>query len=258
MEINENETKNKIIVGKKLASNSDKSEWYGTKWDILSKNKILNWEHNRPYDSIRIPEIAEQLNKQDTVDGIIYLFQKNNELICYDGIHRIEALKYLDNINKKKCTHKIIIHFYPFYSKRIIINKFESLNKCVVVPEIYTKAHKLLDIKTNIEHIVKHFHTKYNKMFKSSSKPNIPHENRDIFTDKIHYILEELQISNEQDFIHIFENFNKHLRENINHFKVSKKQIEKCNNNNCYFFIKKDWNYQFVNLYRRKIIQNIK
>jgi hypothetical protein len=247
------------IIGKKLSENSDKSEWYGTKWNILSKHKIINWEYNRPYDNKRIPEIAEQLKKQDYVDGVIYLFQRDNQIICYDGIHRIEALKYLDNTienNKiKKCNHKIIVHFYPFYNEEIIKHRFVSLNKCIVVPEIYTKAHKLLDIKTNIEHIVKHFHTKYNNMFKSSSRPNIPHENRDIFTDKIQHILEELQISNEQDFIQMFENFNNHLRENINHFKVSKKQIEKCNNNNCYFFIKKDWNYQFVNLYRRKFFK---
>lgn len=245
------------LNGKILCRNKDGSQLYGLTWNTLSKNNICNWELNRPYDNKRIPEIVEQLKRQDYVDGIIYLTKKDNTIICYDGIHRIEALKWLEKINPH-INHKIVVHYYPYYNEQLIKSKFETLNKCVPVPELYTSAHKELNIKNMIEQVVKHFHTTYSNMFKPSAKPNIPHENRDIFTNKIQHIIEELNLFHlsSNDFINILENYNSMLREKFNQnqnktkTKLSKKQLEKCQCNNCYLFMTKDWEFKFIRYYK--------
>jgi hypothetical protein len=245
-----------IIDGKILCKNTDGSQLYGLTWKTLCKKHISNWKFNRPYDSTRIPEIVEQIKKQDYIDGIIYLASRENKIICYDGIHRIEALKFLQKENPD-ISHKIIIHYYPFYNEQLIKQKFETLNKCVPVPELYTSAHKELNIKNLIENIVKHYQNKYYNMFKASSKPNIPHENRDNFTDKILHIIQELELSDidYNKFIIVMDNYNDFMREAKNNSKLSKKQIEKCDIYNCYLFIEKEWNFKFIRFYRKYIFK---
>lgn len=248
---------NNILEGKILCKNKDGSQLYGLTRNTLSKMNIYNWELNRPYDNTRIPEIVEQLKRQDYIDGIIYLAKKDNRVICYDGIHRIEAIKYLQK-TKNNINHKIIVHYYPFYNEQLIKYKFETLNKCVPVPELYTSAHKELNIKNMIEDIVKHFYVKYFNMFKPSAKPNIPHENRDNFTNKIQNIIEQLDLfhMNFNDFINFMEKYNIILREKVNQnetkIKLSKKQLEKCKYNNCYLFITKDWEFRFIQYYKTR------
>lgn len=237
--------KSSIVQGKTLRENKDGSQLYGISWNTLSKINISNWEFNRPYDTTRIPEIVEQLKKQDYVDGIIYLAKKEDDIICYDGIHRIEALKQL-----QKSNHRMVVHFYPFYNEQIIKNKFETLNKCVPVPELYTSAHKELNMKNSIEQIVKHFYNRYYPMFKPSPRPNIPHENRDNFTNKIQNIIEQLDLYHmtSHEFIDRMENYNMYLRNNEteNKNKITKNQLEKCIYNNFYIFIAKDWDSRFI------------
>lgn len=257
----------------KCIKNNDGSHIYKIKWNILSQYNITNWHLNRPYDKVRIPEIAEQLKKQNYVDGIIYLsFYKKNKIICYDGIHRIEALKYLytnentitnnentitnnntNNVFNNNINHTLIVHYYPSYNETFIKNKFESLNKCIPVPELYTISHKELNTKNLIEDIVKYYTKKYTNLFKPTSRPNIPHENRDNFTDKILYIINELELHNIifDDFITLFCEFNNYMRDLIIKFKLSKNQIDKCNNYNCYLFIQKDWDNKFISFYRQ-------
>lgn len=236
----------------KLCKHSDGSILLGVTWKSLSKMEIENWEMNRPFDSVRIPDIVEQLKKQNYVDGIIYLVCKNNKLICYDGIHRIEALKRLSS-KDPTTNHSIVIHYYPVYREETIIQKFIVLNKCVPVPQVYTTAHRELDRRNKIESIIKHFHSNYNKMFTSSSRPKIPHENRDVFTDKIDDIMKELDIYSERsdDIIGAMEKYNEQMRDYRCKVKLSKKQLDKCEKNGCYIFIRKDWKYNFVRFYRK-------
>lgn len=241
----------------KICKNNDGSVIFGITWKQLINLSIpiVNWEYNRPYDPKRIPEIVSQLEKQEYVDGIIYLTLKDDELVCYDGIHRIEALKLLTK-QKTEVNHKLIIHYYNEYDEITIKNKFELLNKCIPVPELYTNAHKELRVKNVIDTIVKHYTSIYKDMFKPSNNPIVPHENRDRFIDKIDYIISEVNIENidSETFINSINIYNEYIKTNINKFKITVKQLKKCSDNNCYLFIKKDWHSMFVDFYRNHIL----
>ena len=237
-----------IKLGKILCKNNDGSELIASRWSKLSQIEIENWHYNRPPDNTRIPEIIYQLKNQDYVDGILYLTNDNDSIICYDGIHRIESLKLLSHDIKCNIDHKLLIHYYPSYNEQIIKQKFETLNKCVPVPEIYTSAHKELNIKETVEEIVRYYTEKNPLMFKPSKKPNIPHENRDVFTDKVYYIIQELQLTNFKydKILDAFKQFNNLMFEKKQFLKLSAKQRKKCEDNKCYIFTRKDWDRVFI------------
>ena len=238
-----------MINGRELCKNNDGSILLGTTRTELLKHNIRNWEFNRPPDMKRIPEIVEQLEKQDNVDGFVYLFMRDDDIFCYDGIHRIEALREIKN----KMNHRIIVHYYPRYNEDVINSKFKSLNKCVPVPELYTKAQKELDKRDLIETIVKNITTEFSNMFKATYKPNIPHENRDNFTDKLQGVIETLHLygKSKKDIIEVLMNFNEEQKCNVNKVnKLSVRQYNKCNENNCFLFITKNWDNQLIKYYR--------
>lgn len=235
---------------KLLFKNNDGSELYGVSRKKLDLSKIKNWEFNRPPDMIRIPEIKAQLEKQNFVDGFIYLFNKDGDLFCYDGIHRIEALKTIES----DINHRILIHYYPDYNEDVIKNKFKMLNKCVPVPELYTRAHKELDRKNLIENIVKFAITEYKSMFKPTNRPNLPHENRDNFTNKIQHVIETLELTYE-DTKKLLLEYNDFIKKNHKTIikKLSEKQINKCITNNCYIFTARNWDDCLIQYYRFRV-----
>lgn len=246
-------------LGTIVNSNEDGSKIYITTWSKLSKYNIENWEFNRPPDMSRIPDIENHLKLQDYVDGTIYMFKNDdNTLVCFDGIHRIKALEKLHNITGDNSTdHKIIIHLYDMYNIEQIKHKFEKLNKTIPLPELYTKAHRELDTKNKVENIIKHFTEKCPNMFRPSQKPNVPHENRDRFNDRVYDILmNELHIIefNENKLIRLFEDFNNTLKERKEHLKISKKQLEKCISNDCFMFAHKNWKRLFIKYFNNNEI----
>jgi len=235
-----------MIEGKILHQNNDGSVLIGVYSNKLLEHNIQNWEFNRPPDMIRIPEIAEQLKKQNNVDGFIYLFKKDDKIYCYDGIHRMEALKMLKNEDKK---YAVIVHYYLEYNEQKIKTKFSTLNKCVPVPELYTSAHKELYKRELIENVVKYVSTKYSNMFKASHNPRIPHENRDNFTDKIQKVIEYIKNKDYNQIVTLIEDFNLRMRE-LKKIKLSQKQLDKCVENNCFIFTIKNWDTQLIKYYK--------
>lgn len=237
-----------------LCVNDDGSSIYSVKWSSLSRHNIINWKYNRPYDEVRIPDIKYLLEEQDYVDGIIYLFYQDNNLICYDGIHRIEALKQIKKNNK---DHTLFVHYYPIYIEQKIKHKFEMLNKCVPVPNIYSDAEKTLDKIIKIETIVKHFTDKYSKMFKPTSNPNIPHVNRDLFTNQVENILNELNLDifSVDKIIALFEEYNV-LNKNDPRIvkKMTQKQLTKCFMYDCFIFADKQWYVKIIKAYINNMI----
>jgi hypothetical protein len=106
--------------GKLLTKCNENTYIYGITYQYLKEIQIENWIYNRPPDYTRIPEIIKQLEKQNYVDGFIYLVKYGeNKYYCYDGIHRLEALRYLYERNNK-INHKIIIHLINNYDEQEI------------------------------------------------------------------------------------------------------------------------------------------
>jgi len=221
---------------------------YGIRYKELRKMEIKNWIYNRPPDMVRIPEIANILEKQNYLDGFIYLVKYGeNKYYCYDGIHRLEALKYLYKRNNEfnnKVNHKIIIHLITTYDEYDIKKKFELLNKCVPVPEIYTKATQELNKKNIIEEVVYYLYEKYNSHFSPNKKPNIPNENRDVLMDKLRELInnnEKMNMLKKEQIKKLFELFNNKMKGKQNHLKLTNKQKMKCEKNNCFIFASKNW-----------------
>lgn len=256
-----------------ISKNNDKSYYIKIKWKYLKQLNIENWKYNRPHDSKRISSISKLINKQNYIDGIIYLSKvienkglEHNEIyICYDGIHRLQALKYLDkqtpnNINIGNIV--LLVHYINDYDEDYVREKFTSLNKCVPVPEIYNETSRKLHNIQLIQEIVQIITNKYADMFKSTSRPNVPHQNRDIFTDLVTNIIEELDLYhyNIDDVIYLFRNFNNIMKKIViensdKKLKLSLKQKQKCEQSDCYLFVYKNWNEKFKFEYNKMSLE---
>jgi hypothetical protein len=235
-----------------ISDNKDGSSLYCARWSELLSYPIINWKYNRPADEVRIPEIRSQLLCQEYVDGVIYLANDNGTLVCYDGIHRIQGLNsiYVNPLFKTMAPdHKMFIHYYPEYDERKIRQKFETLNKCIPVPNIYSDAEKKLDCMEKVQGVVEYFTEKYKPMFKPSKNPNIPHVNRDVFTNHVETIIMELGLSsfNVVKIIKLFEDYNRlnEIDRNISK-KLTCKQLTKCYQYNCFVFADKHWYIKII------------
>jgi uncharacterized ParB-like nuclease family protein len=246
----------KSFPGLTIRKNLDKSETKIVAWGAISRLNIINWRYNRPYDPTRLNEIEHQLNQNDNVDGIICVVKTGENLYeCFDGIHRLEALKKLSNF--KNCDHYcLIVQYYPTYNENQIKQKFECLNRCVPVPTIYMNDSQELEKKNSISSIVRIYKTKYKNMFKPTSRPNIPNENRDVFTDKLDEIMDDIGIYDKDSIIYLLEQFNMFMKNNViaDVIKITKTQKNKCIKNNCFIFAKRDWKGDFVRLFNENII----
>jgi len=243
-------------LGIPIRSYNDDSNLYISSWDVLSQYPIRNWHLNRPHDESRIPDIMKLLKTQDYVDGVIYL-SKDDEggLICYDGIHRIESLKTLSQL-KLGFNHSMIIHVLSDYDDVKIRDKFDSLNKCIPVPEIYSEANRELDCKQLVENIVKHYTSTYPLMFKPAKNPRLPHENRDRFTDRITHIIKDHNLGEFScnKIVALLDELNDLMSRHSSSIKLTSKQREKCETYRMFMFSRKDWVNVFDHAYLNKSI----
>lgn len=147
-----------------IFENDERILYYLTFHDIHMFN-IVNWKYNRKPDKIRIKDIKKYIlnNTTDFVDGIIYLFRHNNIYYCYDGIHRFTALREIYNENNSK-TYYLIVNIYKEYFDFQIKQHFESLNKCVPIPSIYTDAQQELDKRNLIEEVTDYIQNTFHQI----------------------------------------------------------------------------------------------
>ncbi len=256
-------TSNKnMIPGKVICPYNETTYLIGVTWKQLIDNniEIVNWKYNRPHDPLRIKQIAKSLITTNYVDGIIYIVcnDTNPENIvfeCYDGIHRIETMKYLQT-KYSDVNHKIIIHYTCEYNETVIKSKFEALNKCVPVPEIYSNAERQLDMIKKVEYITNYYISLYPNHFSGNRKTNIPNENRDTFIEKMSQFIKDhkLETLSNETIIQIIDKYNNVMKENYKFYKLTQKQYEKCAKNNCYLFISKKWDASLDKLYQNNLL----
>ena len=146
------------------------------------KNKtIMNWNKNRMPDRIRIEQIKEyfKYNNIDLVPGIISVWEKDNQWIVYDGIHRL--ISSLENGNNDM---KVIIRKITTQKEKEIIDDFLNINKSISVPSIYLENDNELK-KLICQNVVEHLCSKYPNFVSPSRKPCIYNFNRDILIEFI-------------------------------------------------------------------------
>lgn len=210
----------------------------------LNSVGVKNWDMNRPPDMSRIPEIQSSMKHQSYADGIIYLSvnKTGDGYICYDGIHRLTALK------TSRENKDVVIDLLLSYSEEQIISKFMRVNRCVPVPSLYTAAERNLHLRETLELVVKTIQSTYPQRFSPAITPNIPNENRDAFMEKLTKdVLERTvkvtSVSKAEDWIKYLTALNDFVRNNLNAIapKLTPSQASKCHVSKWYLFAVKNW-----------------
>ena len=211
---------------------------------------IINWAYNRPYDSIRIPEIASNiLNRKPILDGIFYMnyntVSKKYEII--DGIHRFQAIKSIMETIERSYTNEwffsklITVNVYYNKSKGELYDLFELINKSIPIPEIYIRD-EAAEKKTCVYSVVEEWTKKYRGHFSPNIKCNIPNINRDCFINFVSIIYDKYSFNGslENELKTLLNNTNIYIGTNIPlNSKLSEKILTKCKSSGCYLFIKK-------------------
>lgn len=150
---------------------------------ITGKNyNFVNWDKNRPVDSVRVNDLHEYFIKNDIkmVPGIIYAYKtkESNDLIIYDGIHRIQAVLKNENIMQ------FLIQITETADEEEIKNDFININKSISVPSIYLEETSVYKKLVSIS-VAAELCKRYPKFLSPSRIPYQYNFNRDIFTEFI-------------------------------------------------------------------------
>jgi len=152
--------------------------------DHFNKMSIKRWKHNRPADQDRVKEIHEWMSQSKRMDGIIYLAQINNDLVCYESNHRREALVGLEGMNL------ILVDILWNANNDMIKDEFVRINKAVSVPELYIENNPM-DFVNDIQNLVKKFCERYKKLKTNTDRPHRPNFNRDLLINEFTRVIRE-------------------------------------------------------------------
>jgi hypothetical protein len=143
--------------------------------ELKDNYNIQNWRKNRSADQYRVNEIYNNYLETniDLLPGILYLWKSNNIYWIYDGLHRYEALKKLDNDNVN-----ILIYINLTTDENSIISEFININKSVPLPHLYIEeynANKIFICQNVAETLCKN----YPNFVSTSRRPRNNNFNRD-------------------------------------------------------------------------------
>jgi len=146
------------------------------KCDFSDLPKILYSEINRKVDEKRVLEIVESFPSGAKIlpSPWIEAYERNGKYFITDGQHRISALKILSN------TVKNIVFYISVCTNLVDPKKeFIRINKNVNVSDLYLESE---DHRQKLyEEVVDYYYKKYKVFFKTSSTPQKPHMNKDVF-----------------------------------------------------------------------------
>jgi hypothetical protein len=223
--------------GKHLLSISNNENLYLVDSKYLVKY-VRNWKYNRPCDKLRVSKIEESIRNDKYINEPIYvaeLVSNNKDIayVCYDGNHRLTALKAVPSRN-------IIVNLITRTSHNYIKERFITLNSGCPVPELYTE-YTDTDIKNTIEYVVYKLCYSFKKCQSASRCPRKPHFNKDNLTDNLYTYLKNNHIDKYTLYAKILklnDKYAKILNDNKRLFpNITKKQIMKANKTKCYLFI---------------------
>lgn len=220
-------------------------------YEIVSRSSQLAlvhlWKHNRPPDRTRVSEMVTHLKESNVCDGQILLAVINGECVCYDGAHRLYAIR--EYFPKGGVQVRILYDS----SEEEVRKEFIRINKSVPVPSLYFSDNEIVQRLTRIVHnVARGVAGNYPHFVSTSRKPQRPNFNRDHFTEELGEILRETLSS--QDIMELTEEMIGGWLTNVNDTLktsslrgVSQRIKDKCRQHNFYIFAG-DW---------KKIIANI-
>lgn len=227
--------------------------------DVISSREILvkvplkrisvlgNWSKNRPPDESRVESICMSLKEKTLINGVIYIFEDGayGDLLCYDGFHRVSALKKMLEDNSS-CSMYVHINVLLRASEEDVIPRFHNINQCSPVPKLYLEedennAEKLGILKTNIEDCVSELQKKFPSVFSSSSRPKKPNINRDKLIDVLYeYCITKNRNYSSEELLENLVRVNEMYSEerHISYSKYPPTAMKKAHFTKCYLFLK--------------------
>lgn len=171
---------------------------------ILDSSNLLDyaitWKYNRTINNAKVNEIKDYIYNKSILETMLYFYIDKNNLICYDGNHRLQALKDL-YIKDETINIKVICHIMIPQTNNIDIeirNRFTILNLNTPIPDITIDIMNNLDIltpenvektkrlnirKNIIESVFKEYKKIYKPFYMTSNKPRKPNFNDTMFYD---------------------------------------------------------------------------
>ena len=229
----------------------------------IEKMLITNWQYNREADENRVVEITKYIKKKEKIDGIIYLAIINEQLVCYDGGHRLAAAKHILGERGDVLHYSPVLISFMFVDEEgTIIDHFKALNQCVSIPEIYTSADKREDKRKVVIAVYGHYKVTYPTFFVGSTNPQLPHENKSGFETKLGRLYDDLEEEGTCKNLNKLETYLKILGDQNEYYKVnvpriSGKRMQKCiggGKGGFYLFAKREWAVDAFDTYKNKII----
>ena len=167
--------------------------------DTLREIDAKRWSRQRPADDTRVEEIRTWIEKENDVAGMLAMaWHPVENLIVYDGQHRWRALLGLANPNIR-----VFVEILWDATEEDIIASFQSINRSVSVPELYTDPGITTDsVRADIADFVSSMCSNHKEFMSTTDKPNRPHFNRDKLTDELFGIWRD-DLQREVDFTKI-------------------------------------------------------
>lgn len=210
--------------------------------------KINKWDGNRKPDNHRIESIKDAYKHADIMDGMIYLFIRNKNIYCYDGLHRISSISEVND----ECI--IIIHYMINPTEFKVETKFKLVNLAVPVPTIYTEENRNSEKTKTLEDVQQYYYDRYSEFFTHSKNPRVPNTNKHIMIDKLNDIIKrdsEKETWVLENWTSYLNSLNNKIKEKVlnrynKNYKLSDKQKEKCSNHDFFLFATKNWQDEIV------------
>ncbi len=230
----------------------------------------VNWRFNRPPDLTRIPEIARYYySTHSPMDTVFYMNfnQQTGKIEVIDGIHRYSAICYLIEQNKKprdlldssgnygydsnaewlyNGSRFVLISITIDAPDRYLIDLFQTLNKSVVVPDLYMGADN--DRRGIIEDVANNWMVRFSSMFSTSSRYQRPNMNRDEFIGILDAVYDRIGLTGDNNPKNTLLSLLEDANENVKKYQFRHKQvmrdcsasmIMKCSKSGCYLFLYK-------------------
>lgn len=192
------------------------------------------WKFNRPSDPNRVSIIKDTILNGDYVVGVIYLADINGELVCYDGNHRREAIKFFPD-------KKIFINIIFNADDKIVEKRFRILNSSNPVSDLYMEnTENIQYLQMSVSSVVKRFcELPFSVCSSTSARCKKPYFNRDTFENYLYGICKDNQLTLSGDeLFNLLMNVNDHYKRKHSIEKFSATAQKKIIKSGLYLFVK--------------------